>query len=442
MGALKIRLAGAGEKTQYIVHEFNDNTIRFVLRYPGIVDADVLCAAAGAVVKSVDVLHASFATDSIGAYWHVNEEYGESSYFQYVETEADPYVTACSLALLPIEPEGRVQLRCCLVQSSTDSAVLLSISHLCVDGGDGKYLLGKLIEAYNLISEKGTAEALSVKNGSRAAEQVYENVSSKEFLSLFKNPISAVKSAFPYPTEEPGRVRMVRAEIAQKVMGAARSRAKAADATVNDLLLTACYRAYAALPGIDASGPMSVMSMMDLRRHCKNGESEGLCNMSGSLPTVLDDGVRGGFPDTLAAVAAQTRAAKENPLAGLEGMPLVHGASRTLPMGLLLLAAKKVYGSISIGLTNLGNLSCDQLKLGGTAPVGGMFGGPLKKKPAMQVSAISFDGAATLCVVGSFTKEDGELLQMMLDHMVAEIKQFGEGIDEGGADAGDQAERW
>ena len=312
MSALKIRLAGAGEKTQYIVHEFNDNTIRFVLRYPGIVDADVLCAAAGAVVKSVDVLHASFATDSIGAYWHVNEEYGESSYFQYVETEADPYVTACSLALLPIEPEGRVQLRCCLVQSSTDSAVLLSISHLCVDGGDGKYLLGKLIEAYNLISEKGTAEALSVKNGSRAAEQVYENVSSKEFLSLLKNPISAVKSAFPYPTKAPGRVRMVRAEISQKVMGAARSRAKAADATVNDLLLTACYRAYAALPGIDASGPMSVMSMMDLRRHCKNGESEGLCNMSGSLPTVLDDGVRGSFSDTLASVAAQTRAAKEN----------------------------------------------------------------------------------------------------------------------------------
>ena len=57
-------------------------------------------------------------------------------------------------------------------------------------------------------------------------------------------------------------------------------------------------------------------------------------------------------------------------------------------MGLLLLAAKKVYGSISIGLTNLGNLSCDQLKLGGMAPIGGMFGGPLKRKPAMQVSAI------------------------------------------------------
>ena len=130
MNALKIRLAGAGEKVQYIVHEFNDNTIRVVLYYPGIVDADVLCATVKAVVESVDILHASFATDSISAYWHVNQEYDESNYFQFVETEANPYITASSLALLPVEPEGKVQLRCCLVQSGSDSAVMLSISHL------------------------------------------------------------------------------------------------------------------------------------------------------------------------------------------------------------------------------------------------------------------------------------------------------------------------
>lgn len=428
MSAFKIRLAGAGEKTQYIVHEFNDNTIRFVLRYPGIVDADILCAAVKAVVGSVDILHASFGTDSIGAYWHVNEEYEESSYFQFVETEGAPYATACSLALLPIEPEGKAQLRCCLVQSPTDSAVMLSISHLCVDGGDGKYLLGKLAEAYNLILEKGTAEELTVKNGSRAAEQVYENVSSKEMLSLMKNPITEVKSAFPYPTQKPGRARLVKAEIPQETMSLARKRAKAVGATANDILLTACYRAYAQLPGIDAKGPMSVMSMMDLRRHCKNGESEGLCNMSGSLPTVLREGIQGSFSDTLAEIARQTSEAKENPLAGLEGMPLVHGVSKALPMGLLLLVAKRIYGSFSIGLTNLGNISCELLRLGDIMPTGGMFGGPLKKKPAMQVSAASFDGTATICVVGRYTESDGKLLQLMLDGMAMEIKNYAEAI--------------
>lgn len=424
MNMPKILLAGAGEKAQYMVHDFNDNTIRFVLHYPGIVDADILCAATRALVGSVKVLHSSFFTDKVGSYWHVNAEYDDSSFFQYIQTEGDPAVTACSLALLPISPESAAQLRCCLVQSQSASSVAVTISHLCVDGGDGKYLLQKLAEAYCLIQNTGSAEGLSVKNGSRAAEQVYENVSPREFLSLMKNPISAVKSAFPYPTEEPGRLRMVDTLIPAPVMAAARKRAKAADATVNDLLLAACYYAYGSLPGVDSASAMSVMSMMDLRRHCDSGESEGLCNLSGSLPTVLNNGIQRGFSDTLSEIAAQTRAAKENPLAGLEGLPLLHSISHTVPMGLLLMLAGKIYGSMSIGLTNLGNVSTDRLALGALSPCGGLFGGPLKKKPAMQVSAISFDGACSLCVVGKYTGQDADALQGMLNQMSAVISQY------------------
>lgn len=427
MNTPKLLKAGAGEKTQYMVHDFNDNTIRFVLHYPGLVDADILCAAAKALVESVDILHSSFFTDRIGAYWHVNSEYEESSFFQFVETEGSPAVTACSLSLLPITPDSQTQLRCCLVQSKDASSIVLNISHLCVDGGDGKYLLDKLAEAYCLIAAKGTAEGLEVKNGSRAAEQIYENVNVKEFLSLMKNPISSVKSVFPYSTEDPGRIRMVSADISAPVMTAARKRAKSESATANDLLLAACYHAYASLPQVDAASPMSVMSMMDLRRHCENGESEGLCNMSGSLPTTLSEGVQEHFSDTLAQIAAQTKTAKENPLAGLEGLPLVHGATRALPMGLLLQIAGKVYGSMSIGLTNLGNVSCDSLKLGDLTPSGGLFGGPLKKKPAMQISVISFDGTCSLSIAGQYTKEDAVSLQAMLDRMVSEVAKYADG---------------
>lgn len=424
MNMPKIMLAGSGEKAQYMVHDFNDNTIRFILHYPGIVDADILCAAVGALVGSVDILHSSFLTDKIGAYWHMNREYEESCYFQFVQTQGDTAVTAYSLSLLPIFPENHTQLRCCLVQNKTASSVVLNISHLCVDGGDGKYLLEKLAEAYRLIEATGSAEALLVKNGSRAAEQVYENISPKEFLSLMKNPISTVKSAFPFPEEAPGRLRMVNACIPAPVMSAARMRAKALDATANDLLLSACYCAYASLPGVDAAAPMSIMSMMDLRRHCTNGESEGLCNMSGSLPTTLPGGVTADFADTLRQVAAQTRAAKTDPLAGMEGLPILHSVSRTMPMGLLLLIAGKIYGSMSIGLTNLGNLSAGSLALGQLLPCGCAFGGPLKKKPAMQVSAISLDGACMLCAVGRYTAADADALLSMLNHMADIITKY------------------
>ena len=217
---------------------------------------------------------------------------------------------------------------------------------------------------------------------------------------------------------------MVRISIPEPVMTCARKRAKQEGATANDLLLTAVYRAYAALPDVDETMPMSVMSMIDLRRHCDDGESDGLCNMSGTFPTTLRDGVQGNFSDTLAQVAEQTRAAKDDPLVGMDGMPLIHGAVRTMPMRLLLLVAGKVYGSLSLGLTNLGNMDCKTLALGELVPNEGLFGGPLKKKPGMQISAASFDGNCSLCIVGQYTKEDAVLLNSLLDRIAEEIANY------------------
>lgn len=424
MSTPKMVMAGAGEKFQYLVHEYNDNTVRFALRYPGLINPDILSAATKAVIDRVDILHGSFYNDALNAYWMIHGEFDESSYFQYIRTEGDPFVTAQSLSLLPILSGSKTQLRVCLVQSSTESAVAINIGHLCVDGGDGKYLLGKLTESYNLILVNGNADGLEVKNGSRAPEQMYYYVSPKEMLSLVKIPGSDVKSEFYFPNDLPGRANMVRTVIGADTMAAARKKAKAEGATANDLLLTAVYRAYAQMPQVDADAPMSVMSMMDLRRHCDDGESDGLCNMSGTFPTKLENGVQGSFSDTLAEVAAQTREAKENPLAGMDGMPLIHGAVRTMPMKVLLLIAGKIYGSFSLGLTNLGNIDCKTLAMGEIVPTDGLFGGPLKKKPGMQVSAASFDGVCSLCIAGNYNAEDVKLLDAFLNKIAAEILTY------------------
>lgn len=426
MSIPKIQLAGGGERAQYMLHEYNDNTIRFVLNYPGLVDPDILRLAARQVIESADILHGTFCSDAFSTYWNINEKLNDTSFFQYIRTAGDPSVTAYSLSLLPVSPDGKVQFRTTLVQSDTASSVVVCISHLCVDGGDGKYLLGKLIEAYNLLLQHGAIDQLEIKRGSRAPEQIYENLNFKDMISLLNSPLSSANTVYPYPSEDDGMVRIVHKEIPASVMAAARKKAKQVSATANDLLVAAFYQAYASMPGVDKTSPMSVTSMMDLRRHCKNGESEGLCNMSGSLPTTLKHGVCGEFSDTLAEVSAQTRLAKENPLAGLEGMPLLHGATRMLPNWILAMAAGKIYGKMALGLTNLGNLSCADFALDNLVPNGGIFGGPVKKKPGMQISAISFDGTCVLSVVGQYTSEDAILLQSTLEKIADLIKTYAE----------------
>ena len=197
MAIPKIRPAGGGERAQYLLRHHNDNTIRFVLHYPGPVDPDVLRKAARAVIESVDVLHGTFFSDGTFGYWSINEDVGETNYFHYIETEGDPARTEASLSVLPVYPEDKVQL-----------------------------------------------------------------------------------------------------------------------------------------------------------------------------------------------------------------------------------AVGKIYGKLSLGLTNLGNLNCADYALGGLVPNGGLFGGPLKKKPGMQVSVMSFDGECVLTVVGVYTKEDAALLQSTLDHMAREVGDY------------------
>lgn len=426
MSLPKLMKAGGGERGQYILHEHNDNTVRFVLYYPDLLDVDVFRRAVKALVESVDVLHGTFFTDGVGAYWKLNEAVDESNYFLYVQTEGDPGITANSLALIPVYSEDKVQIHCTLVQGSGTSAVVVRMSHLVVDGGDGKYLLGKLAQAYNLIARTGSPEGLQVKHGSRAPEKVYDTVSKKDMKKLKSSLPSStdIRSVYPYPTEEPGRERLILTKISAETMEHAHKKAKEAGASVNDLLMAACYHACASLDGVDAHAPMCINSTMDLRRHCRNGESEGLCNMSGSFMTVLEKGCTGSFADTLAKVAEQSTKVKGDPLAGLEGMPIVHSLARKVPMGLLIQIMDRVYGSAPVGITNLGNLKCADYAMDGLIPSGGLFGGPLKKKPGMQISAASFDGECVLAVAVQCTQQDAQMLQGTLDAMKSEIEEY------------------
>ena len=425
MALPKIKFAGGGERGQYLTHKGNDTTIRFVLRYPAHLDADTLCAVVGRMVESVDILHSTFFTDAANAYWKVNEDVAEHHYFRHIQTDGDPMTVARSLSVYPVDHQGKAQLRCELVQNDRESVIVLAISHLCVDGGDGKYLLGKLVEGYDLLASGGDLADLTIKNGSRAPEQVYENFSPKDVKGMLKMPIStSATSAYPFPAEAPGSRRVTTSSIPASVMDAARKKAKAVGASANDLLLAAAYQVYADFPHVEPGTPVSISSMMDLRRHCTNGESDGLCNMSGAMPTAMPEGVCADFADTLTEIARQTAAAKSDPLAGLGGLPILHTVARGIPVFLQMLLADKVYGAMPVGLTNLGNLRSTDLALGGVAPTEAIFGGPLKKKKGFQISIISLDGACTLACYGSYTAEDQAHIQATLNNLTDTITRY------------------
>ena len=419
--------AGVGERMQYLAHKYNDTTIRFILHYPEIISADILSRAVKAVIDEVDVLHSSFIANSQNCHWRVNTEYEVSDFFSVAECEGNPVKVASAFALRSVGSKDKCQMQVTLVKGSGSCAVVVRISHLVVDGSDGKYLLNKLAESYRMVEKMGCTDGLEIKNGSRSAINAYKELGIKEISSLVKMPFNGVKTEYPFTEPKAhGYLHFLRCTIPAGLLGQVRAKAKASGASVNDLLLTACYRSYANITGKE--GDMSIAGMMDLRQHCKDGVSEGLANMSGGLSTHLEYVKGSSFTENLKEIANQTRERKSNPLAGLEGIPIIHAATKSIPMWLLLQAADIVYSSMSLSLTNLGNITCEPLTMGGLKPCEGIFGGPLKKKPTVQVGAASFDGTAELTILGDFVSEDIEGLQSFLDGMRREIELYLEEI--------------
>ena len=146
--------------------------------------------------------------------------------------------------------------------------------------------------------------------------------------------------------------------------------------------------------------------------------------MSGSMSTLVEAVAEQSFTATLQCVAAQTAAVKADPLAGLYGIPLLHTVVTLFPTAILSKAADRVYSNMSLSLTNLGSISGVHLAMGTQVPVAGLFGGPLKRKPSVQVGAVSLDGTAVLTILGDFTAEDVPSLQAFLDMARSEIERY------------------
>lgn len=415
--------AGEAEKAQYLVHEQNDTTVRFAVRYPGKISPEFMEEAVKTVVLGIDVLHASFKPRAVEAVWVVHEEVAPEDYFALVETTEDVMAVAEKILVKPVLPEDNAQPHGTLIQGAEDCVLVVRISHYVADGGDGKYLLEKLVEAYNLIAEERNTEKLALKNGSRSVFQVYKGLSFKEFTSAIKPTMSTEKTVFPFPEEDSGYPQMVRKTLDNTLMQEIKVYRKKKNVTINDILLTAYSRAYVRLPGVDVRRPVNIMSMVDLRL-CKGGDSEGISNMAGSMSTVVQMEEGESFEETLKKIAEQTQRQKDNPVAALNGMPIIQSVVKHTPIALAEKIADKAYGeNMPVGLTNMGNFPVFALTLEGVPPIELIFGGPVKKKNGMQISASGLDGIVTLCCLGEYGDKDAEQIALFLKYMEKELRQ-------------------
>ncbi len=425
--------ASSGDKLQYMSHSMNDSSTRFVVCYPGPIDVSLLRQAMRHLVDRIFVLHASFVPAN-PPYWQENGGYTTQDTVQLFSLApgADVLARAQSAALRPVHFDDNFQLYCAVVDNGTQSALALVVSHLVADGGDAKYVLLKLVELYNCLLGGGDPSTVPIKDGDRELTQAFDHVDPSVLEHWVSDPperswVRAHSSfSFPQP-EEVGIPRILRRTLPAELLAQARQKAKPLGATVNDLLLSAYYRAIVRQQGLSQQTPVAVLSMLDLRQYMKNRQSQGICNLSNTLTTKLPHGVGPDFRTTLKTVTAQTRAAKSDGMAGFHNMKWSRLAVKrvfSLPFPLLTSAGKFVTRRMPIGMTNLGNVPGEALVLGDMPPVDAFFAGQVKQKPGIQMAVMSLDNVASLTITNRCGDQDAAVLELLLQYVEEELEGF------------------
>ncbi len=413
------------DKMQYLFRNYYDRMVHAVLYYDGKIDIEILKNTLLAFAEKTPLLHSSFVENPIKPYWKV-EKYTIDDIFEHSITET-PQEDIMAFITHSIPVSSNVQFNVRVFEYENKCALCMLVNHMCFDGGDFKYFLGKLAQNYN--AKLVGVNKIDLKSGSRSHEEVYTKLNKEEekvARGLYKN-ISTVKDKheFPFTPDSPNdKCNINLRKIEEELFLEFKKTGKKVGVTVNDLMLTVYIRALYQLGNYDKNDSLTIPCMVDLRRHVKdNAETSGLTNHTGFMQcSVKDMGTT--INDTLLNVLKSISRNKRDKYLGLYSLPLLKLAYGVFPHAISEFAIKIGYLNPLIGMSNIGILDHTKLNFGETQLLDGWMTGGIKYKPYMQLALTTCRNSVTMSIAQRGNEDDEEIIQHFFDLIIANIKEF------------------
>lgn len=425
---MAIRKAEMWDKMQYLFRNYYDRMIHVACKVHGKIEYEALVKALDILVYKVDILRCSFVANPIFPHWKLNEIYDVRDIVTVIQSnniERDIDKSICMF--IPVD--SKFQLRVNLIDAGEENAITMVFNHMCTDGGDSKYLMGKLTELYADIVNGGDGSKVQIKEGRRDGMQIYDRMSpdkKKRAQKLYKNiSQSKVNVEFPFAASlenEIEEVKLFRIRLEPSVTEKLNAARKKSNATYNDVFLAAFFRTlYRYLD--KKHKVLNIVSMMDLRRYCGSGDTLGVTNMTGFAPCDIEMSDES-FLVTLDNVKRRMEQNKMDEFMGLYSIPLLKLAYQVFPHFLSEKAIKIGYQNPLIGMSNIGILEHDKFSFANTELLDCFMTGAAKYKPYMQLTATTYGKTMTFCIAEKCTDRDGFILSQFLRDFKVELQQF------------------
>lgn len=353
---------------------------------PGALDAERLARSVRLSLDAEPILGCSFDTSARKASWSRLASLDEVQCFRATES-LNPDADMIDFQTTEV-PDLGPQADVLLLRASDADHLGIKLSHVLADGQAAKQYAYLLSDIYSKLSHDEDFVPKPNLADRPTGRDVWSHLTAEQRRQA-KRAKSWVNPTWTVPRKgkSGGHPTYVTAFLEPDQFRRLKSRGRELDATVNDVMLTAVFRACVALLDPPTGVPLSLMSTADLRRYLPERERMPISNISisGSLDIERVDGES--FEETLMRVReSMARWAQQcygaGPFASAEKLTaLGYGATQRL-MGLVFRAAGGS-GKTYPWYTNIGILDDSRLRFDGAVPTSGHMFGPLNRGGAI-----------------------------------------------------------
>jgi NRPS condensation-like uncharacterized protein len=306
---------------------------------------------------------------------------------------------------LDIDPMLHVRL----IRSEQYDVLAFKINHTCSDAAGAKEYIQLLSEIYNNMDNVGYTPVSRI-GGRKDQDRLFEELGITNIDSLFIPGADLFQPMWSFPWEPCGSntACMSVSKYPAGFLSKLKEYARIKNATVNDIILTACYRAMLEMKQPIYGIPLEFPVTVDLRRYLPDHKTNAIRNFSGSVNTRLDMILNEAFDGTLRRVTNMMKDIKKcypglQSAIGLERVERI-SFQEILSYYQAVLETKKTqfFCPLYCGdrcvptLSNVGYMSRSLIKFGDVTVIDSYMLPPIVRTPGLLVMASSYNNDFTL----------------------------------------------
>lgn len=389
------------DMANYIGHLWNKNgQIQMVLSFAERLDFECLKKAVRLTMDAEPILGCEFVISDNKPIWRRYKDLDQIAWCKLIETE-EPDDMLHNILCKPFEVE-KYQLEVYLLRSAKKDLLCMKINHSCSDGGGAKDYLHLLKETYTQLTKDENFYSNINHNLNRSTRQIFNNLGVINPAALINPHLAELKPtwAFPYRKSDVENFNYLILHLTSSETNQLVLYAKEKKVTLNDLILSAYYRALFTIIDPAFDQPMEICITMDLRSYLEGGRA-AICNLSG----VLNHRIfrkKENSEATLSRVAdGMKEMKKDNP--GLHSAALMEMLSgmdfKTATASIKNAWDESVHsGKSTINLSNFGIISSELLRFGEIAAEDAYMVTPVFKAPSFMLGASTYQSKLTFTV--------------------------------------------